>query len=54
MVTSSPTRKLARLDENDGAADITLSADDLREIDSAAAKVQQPRYPEEMEQLTGR
>jgi aryl-alcohol dehydrogenase-like predicted oxidoreductase len=54
MVPIPGTTKLARLDENDGAADITLSADDLREIDSAAAKVQQPRYPEEMEQLTGR
>ena len=54
MVPIPGTTKLARLDENDGAADIALSADDLREIDSAAAKVQQPRYPEEMEQLTGR
>jgi len=54
MVPIPGTTKLARLDENDGAADITLSADDLRQIDSAAAKVQQPRYPEEMEQLTGR
>jgi len=54
MVPIPGTTKLARLDENDGAADIALSADDLRQIDSAAAKVQQPRYPEEMEQLTGR
>jgi aryl-alcohol dehydrogenase-like predicted oxidoreductase len=54
MVPIPGTTKLARLDENDGAADITLSAADLREIDSAAAQVQQPRYPEEMEQLTGR
>jgi aryl-alcohol dehydrogenase-like predicted oxidoreductase len=33
------TRKLERLDENLGAAAITLTADDLREIESAAAKI---------------
>lgn len=39
------TRKLERLDENLGAAAIALTADDLREIESAAAKitVQGPR-----------
>ena len=33
------TRKLERLDENLGAAAIQLTADDLREIESAAAKI---------------
>jgi aryl-alcohol dehydrogenase-like predicted oxidoreductase len=48
------TTKLTRLDENIGAAAIQLTPDDLREIDSAAAKVQGDRYPEALEQLTGR
>jgi aryl-alcohol dehydrogenase-like predicted oxidoreductase len=50
------TTKLHRLEENIGAAAIELTPDDLREIESAASKikVQGARYPEEMEQLTGR
>ncbi len=50
------TTKLARLEENIGAAAIELTADDLREIESAASKitVQGARYPEQLEQLTGR
>jgi aryl-alcohol dehydrogenase-like predicted oxidoreductase len=50
------TTKLHRLDENIGAAVVELTRDDLREIDSAAAKitVQGARYPERLEQLTGR
>ena len=50
------TTCLARLDENLGAVDVELSQDDLREIDAAAAKitVQGGRYPERLEQLTGR
>ena len=50
------TTKLHRLEENIGAAAIELSAEDLREIESAAAKieVQGARYPESVEQLTGR
>ena len=48
------TTKLSRLDENIGAAAIALTADDLREIDSAASLVQGERYPETLEQLTGR
>ena len=50
------TRKLARLDENIGAAAIELTPDDLREIDRAASKitVQGARYPENLEQMTGR
>lgn len=50
------TRKLERLDENLGAVAVELTSGDLREIDSAASKikVQGARYPEELEQMTGR
>src|SRR5712664_1832829 len=50
------TRKLSRLEENIGAAAVELTPDDLREIDAAAATitVQGARYPENLEQLTGR
>jgi aryl-alcohol dehydrogenase-like predicted oxidoreductase len=50
------TTKLHRLDENIGAAAVELTADDLREIESAASKitVQGARYPERLEQMTGR
>jgi aryl-alcohol dehydrogenase-like predicted oxidoreductase len=49
------TTKLARLEENIGAAAVEFSPDDLREIDSAAATiaVAGARYPEELEQRTG-
>jgi len=50
------TTKLHRLEENIGAAAIELTADDLREIESAASNitVQGARYPEKLEQMTGR
>ncbi len=50
------TRRLERLDENNAAADLTLTADDLAEIDIAAAQItiQGARYPEHLERLTGR
>jgi aryl-alcohol dehydrogenase-like predicted oxidoreductase len=50
------TTKLHRLDENIGAAEVELTSDDLYEIDSVASKitVQGDRYPENLEQLTGR
>ena len=50
------TRKLERLDENIGSVALELTSDDLREIDSAASKitVQGARYPEKLEQMTGR
>jgi len=50
------TTKLARLEENIGAAAMKLTADDLREIESAASKitVQGTRYPDKLEKLTGR
>jgi aryl-alcohol dehydrogenase-like predicted oxidoreductase len=50
------SRKLERLDENIGAAAVELTSDDLREIESAASEitVQGARYPEHLEQMTGR
>ncbi|BCS54251.1 aldo/keto reductase [Geobacter sp. SVR] len=50
------TTKLERLDENIGAVSLELSAEDLHEIEQAAARidVQGARYPEKLEQLTGR
>jgi aryl-alcohol dehydrogenase-like predicted oxidoreductase len=50
------TTKLSRLDENMGAATIELTSDDLREIDNAASQVtvQGARYPEHLENMTGR
>src|SRR5436853_1711349 len=50
------TTKLKRLEENIGAAAIELTPDDLREIETAASKikVQGARYPERLEQMTGR
>jgi aryl-alcohol dehydrogenase-like predicted oxidoreductase len=48
------TRKLERLDENIGAVDVVLTRDDLREINEAAATVTGARYPDALEQLTGR
>ena len=49
------TRRLDRLEENLGAADVELTADDLREIDDAAAgiEVQGARYPDFMQRLIG-
>src|SRR5216110_408080 len=50
------TTKLKRLEENIGAAAIELSPDDLREIGEAASEieVQGDRYPEHIEQMSGR
>ena len=50
------TTKLSRLDENIGSVAIKLTSDDLREIESAASKikVEGTRYPEKLEQMTGR
>lgn len=50
------TTKLHRLEENNGAAAIELTADDVREIDVAAAKIEVrgARYGEAMERMTGR
>ena len=50
------TTKLHRLEENIGAAEIELTAEDLRDIDRAAAgiRVQGARYPEALQKLVGR
>ena len=50
------TTKLHRLIENMGAASVGLTSDDLRDINRTAMKitVQGARYPEKLEQLTGR
>ena len=50
------TTKLARVEENIGAAAMELTPDDLREIGGAAAQiaVQGARYPEELERQTYR
>jgi aryl-alcohol dehydrogenase-like predicted oxidoreductase len=50
------TTKPHRLEENIGAVSVELTPDDLRDIESAASKitVQGARYPEKLEQLTGR
>ncbi len=50
------TTKLHRLEENLGATSVELTPDDLQEIESAASKItiHGARYPERLEQLTGR
>ena len=50
------TTKVERLRENLGAAEVALSADDLAEIDRAASeiRVEGARYPDHLEQMTGR
>jgi aryl-alcohol dehydrogenase-like predicted oxidoreductase len=50
------TTKLHRLDENIGAVAVKLTPADLRDIETAASKVtvHGARYPEKLEQLTGR
>jgi aryl-alcohol dehydrogenase-like predicted oxidoreductase len=49
------TTKVQRLEENIGAVNVELTAEDLREIDEAAAKIQiqGDRYPEALEKMTG-
>jgi aryl-alcohol dehydrogenase-like predicted oxidoreductase len=49
------TTKPHRLEENLGAAAITLTADDLREIEEASSRItiQGARYPEAIERMTG-
>jgi aryl-alcohol dehydrogenase-like predicted oxidoreductase len=50
------TTKLNRLDENNGAAAVELAAGDLRDIEKAASQIAVfgARYPERLEQMTGR
>ncbi|MDB6163769.1 MAG: aldo/keto reductase [Xanthomonadaceae bacterium] len=50
------TTKLHRLEENLGAANVELTAEDLREIDIALSSIalQGARYPEQLQQMVGR
>ena len=50
------TTKRHRLEENIGAVTVDLTSDDLRQLETAAAKiaVQGARYPEEFQKLVGR
>jgi len=56
LVPIPGTTKRHRLEENIGAANVELTADDLRDIETTASKiaVQGDRYPEHLEQMTGR
>jgi aryl-alcohol dehydrogenase-like predicted oxidoreductase len=56
MVPIPGTTKISRLEENIGAVEVELSAEDLRAIDEAAAgiEVQGARYPAHIEAMTGR
>jgi aryl-alcohol dehydrogenase-like predicted oxidoreductase len=56
MVPIPGTTKLTRLEENLAAAAVELTAEDLREIERAASNitVEGARYPERLEQMTGR
>jgi aryl-alcohol dehydrogenase-like predicted oxidoreductase len=50
------TTKLHRLEENIGAVDVTLTADDLSQLEVATSQItiQGERYPESMAKLSGR
>jgi aryl-alcohol dehydrogenase-like predicted oxidoreductase len=50
------TRSVSRLEENVGAVDLALTADDLAELDGAAARiqVQGDRYPAHMQRMIDR
>jgi aryl-alcohol dehydrogenase-like predicted oxidoreductase len=50
------TTKLHRLEENLGAVNVKLSAEELSELDSASARIpaQGARYPEELQKMVGR
>jgi len=56
MVPIPGTTKPQRLEENIGTVSVELTPDDLRDIDVAASKitVHGARYPERLEQMTGR
>jgi aryl-alcohol dehydrogenase-like predicted oxidoreductase len=50
------TTKLHRFEENIGATAVELTRDDIRQLETAAAKIpaQGARYPEELQKLVGR
>jgi aryl-alcohol dehydrogenase-like predicted oxidoreductase len=56
MVPIPGTTKLHRLEENIGAGALELTPDDLRQIESATARlsVRGERYPENMQRLVNR
>ena len=56
MVPIPGTTKLNRLEENLGAANVELTADDLRQLDVAASKIQVKgeRYPESAQRMINR
>jgi aryl-alcohol dehydrogenase-like predicted oxidoreductase len=56
MVPIPGTTKLHRLEENIGAVDVELTPADLGEIETAASEItiEGARYPEKLEQMTGR
>ncbi len=56
MVPIPGTTKLHRLEENLGAANVQLTADDMREIDSAVSKlaIQGERYPAAAQKMINR
>jgi aryl-alcohol dehydrogenase-like predicted oxidoreductase len=47
------TRRLDRLEENLGALSVTLTRDDLDQIESANIKIEGARYPEEILKRSG-
>ena len=49
------TTKLHRLEENIGAAEVELTAEDLRQIETASSRIKAEgaRYPERLEKMTG-
>ncbi len=55
IVPIPSTRRLERLEENLGAVDVDLTADDLAAIDAASAQapIEGARYPEHLERQTG-
>ncbi len=55
MVPIPGTTKIHRLEENLGAVDVELTAEDLQQIEDAAAKItiEGARYPEAVEKMTG-
>jgi len=50
------TRRLTRLDENIGAADVALTAEDLTALEEASTEVKivGERYPQAMQQMINR
>ena len=53
IVSLFGTRRLDRLEENLGALSVTLTRDDLDELESANIKIEGARYPEEILKRSG-